>query len=239
MRNLVAHQVEDERLGLALTNHGDLDVGALGPFESLGNEIRAHAVSRLAIDGRDDVPGPDAGAERRGVLVRGNDEDLVGLLLDDHTHAVVAAALVFAHLGIGLGIVEIGVGIEHPEHARDGAVVDRGVGLVAMNGLGVVLFHQSVNVGEGLQAVANLALILGRLRANLALHDGAHSCAHGKEQNQGEKCPAGAWGHKRKVPPDSRCGRAPSKAAQRSLGSEYTTQLFDETGASTGSVRPK
>ena len=82
------------------------------------------------------------------------------------------AALIFAHLGVGLGIVEIGVGVEHAQHAGDGAVVDGAVGLVAVDGLGVVLLHERVDVGKGLEAVAKLALVLRGLRADFALQEG-------------------------------------------------------------------
>ena len=37
--NLVADQVEDQRLGLALANHRDLDLGALGALERLGDLV--------------------------------------------------------------------------------------------------------------------------------------------------------------------------------------------------------
>ena len=67
--------------------------------------------------------------------------------------------LLFAHAGVGLGIVKIGVRIEHPQHAGNGPVVDGDVGLVAVDGLGVVLLHQRVDVGERLQAVAQLAFV--------------------------------------------------------------------------------
>ena len=147
-------------------------------------------------------------ARNEGVPSYGRDDvDLVALLLDDHADAVVVAALVFAHLGIGLGIVEVGVRIEHAQHAGNRAVVDGGVGLVAGDGLGVVLLHQRVHVGEGLQAVADLALVLRGLRAHLALHNAAHDRADGEEKNEAEKCPAGAGSHMREEPPDGRCGR--------------------------------
>ena len=94
------------------------------------------------------------------------------------------------------------VRVEHPQHAGDGAVVDGGVGLVAGDGLGVVLLHQRVDVGEGLQAVAELALVLRRLRADPALQHAAHDGADGEEENHGEKCAAGAGSHRRTEPPD-------------------------------------
>ncbi len=89
------------------------------------------------------------------------------------------AALIFAQAGVGLGIVEVRVRVEHLQHAGDGAVVDGVIGLVAGDGLGVILLYQRVDVGKGLEAVAELALILRGLRADAALQDGAGNGADG------------------------------------------------------------
>ena len=166
-----------------------------GPFQILGDDVGGHAVRRLAVDRRDDVAGTDAGAERRRAFIRRDDVDLVVLLLDHHADAVVVAALIFAHLGVGLGIVEIRVRIEDAQHAGNGAVVDGRVGLVALDGLGVVLLDHRVDVGERLQAVANLAFILRRLGSHPALQKGAGDGAHGEKDDKAEKCPAGGGSH--------------------------------------------
>ena len=62
--------------------------------------------------------------------------------------------LILAHLGVCLGIVKIRVRIKDAQHAGNCPVVDGCVGLVAINGFGVVLLHQRIYVGEGLEAVA-------------------------------------------------------------------------------------
>ena len=103
------------------------------------------------------------------------------------------------------------------------------------DGLGVVLLHQRVHVGEGLQAVADLALVLRRLRPDLALHHAAHNGADGEEENEGEKCPAGAGSHMREEPPDSNCDWRREGASQGSLGLKYTTGLFDADRRTSGS----
>ena len=117
----------------------------------------------------------NAGAEGGRVLIGCDHEDLgfalVILLLDDHTHAVVMAALIFAQAGVGFGIVEVRVGIEHLKHAGNGAVVDGVIGLVASDGLGVVLLYQRVDIGKGLEAVTELALVLRGLRAHTAFQN--------------------------------------------------------------------
>ena len=81
--------------------------------------------------------------------------------------------LLLAHLGVGLGVVEVRVRVQHPQHPWNGAVVDGQIGLVAVDGLGVVLLHHRVDVGEGLQAVAELALVGRRLSPHPVLQDAA------------------------------------------------------------------
>src|SRR5208282_4639370 len=46
---------------------------------------------------------------------------------NNHTHAVVLPALIFPQQGKLSGIEEIRVGIEHPQHARNGALINRPV----------------------------------------------------------------------------------------------------------------
>ena len=50
--NLVADEVEDQRLGLAIANHRDLDMGALGAFERLGDLVGGPAVGGFAVNCR-------------------------------------------------------------------------------------------------------------------------------------------------------------------------------------------
>ena len=152
-RNLVADDGELKRLVGAFAQNGDVDRGSFGPFEQVRDIAGGHVVGGLAIDGDDDVARTDAGAVGGGSDERRDDDDLVVARTDGHTHAVIFAALIFAQQGIGLGIKEIGVRIEHVQHARDGAVVD---GLVRIYRLGVVLFHHVVNSGELVQAVADV-----------------------------------------------------------------------------------
>ncbi len=121
------------------------------------------------------------------------------------------AALVFAQAGVGLGIVEVRVRVEDLQHAGDGAVVDGVVGLVAGDGLGVVLLDQRVDVGEGLQAVAELALVLRGLGADAALENGAGNGTDGEKDGDGEECAAGAGSHRQTEPPDGARGRAPGR----------------------------
>ncbi len=57
MGNFVANEVEDQRLGLAIANHRDLNVRALGAFERLGHLVRSPAVGGFAVDGKIWSPG--------------------------------------------------------------------------------------------------------------------------------------------------------------------------------------
>src|SRR6202041_2833853 len=111
---------------------------------------------------------------------------------DDHADAVVAAALILAHAGVGLGIVKVGVGIEHAQDARNGAIVDGRLGLVAGDGLSVVLVNERIYIGERLEVVAKLALVCGGLSAHIALQHAANDSADAEEENYGEECATGA-----------------------------------------------
>ena len=207
----ISSRTRSKTSGLAWPSRdgGHLHVGSLGAFQRLGHLVRSPAVGGFAVDGGDDVAGVDAGAERGRALVRRDDIDLIALLLDDHADAVIVAALLFAHPGVGLGIVEIGVRVENAEHAGDGPVVDGRVGLVAVDRLGVVLLHQRIDIGERLEAVAKLALVGRGLRAHSALQYAANYGADGEEENYGEECAAGARSHRRTEPPNGECGRGP------------------------------
>jgi len=110
---------------------------------------------------RNDVARADAGAIGRGADERSDDDDFVIARSDRHAHAVVLAALFFAEGGVGLGIEKIGVRIELVQHARDGAVINR---LVGIHRVGIVLLNRFIDIGELLQAVPNVGIAAGRGR---------------------------------------------------------------------------
>ena len=140
----------------------------LGPFEHRGY-LGGVAGRGLAVNRHNDVAGAYARLEGRRPL-KGrehhhvDDAVLVRLRLDGHANAVVVSVLIFAHLGEGLGVVEIGVRVQHMQHAGDGAVVDGLVNLVLVQRLGVVLLDDGVDVGELAQRIAECGLVGGRLR---------------------------------------------------------------------------
>src|SRR5579864_4561346 len=129
--------------------------GPLRPFQQIGYIAGAHVLGRFAIDGDDDVTGVNAsligGSSREGV----DNDDFIVAWADGHTHAVVLAALVFAHQGIRLGIEEVRVWVQRMQHAGDRPVVDR---LVGVYGLGVILFDERINVSELLEAVLDVGV---------------------------------------------------------------------------------
>src|SRR6516165_8725006 len=67
------------------------------------------------------------------------------------------------------------MGIEDAQHARDGTVVNR---LIGIHRLGVVLLHHLVNLGEAADAVADVALVGSRRGAEALAKQHAHTTTH-------------------------------------------------------------
>src|ERR1700737_1305649 len=104
-------------------------MGATRTFEERGYAGSVHALGGFAVNGKDFITGPNAGLVGGGPFKGIEDDDLRltvaigdGLGLDGHADAVVLAMLIFAHLGVGFWIVEVGMRVEDVEHARDGTV---------------------------------------------------------------------------------------------------------------------
>ena len=152
-----------------------------GPFSMLATSSELRLSVDLAIDGGNHVAWTDAGPVGWRSLKRKDHHDLLrgsdSLRLDRHPDAVVLAVLVFAHLRVGLRVIEAGVRIEGAQHPRDGAVVDHLAGLVAGQRIGVILRDQVVDIGEGAKIVAK-----GRIRrCSTALPpSGRSSCRSGR-----------------------------------------------------------
>src|SRR5205814_6288963 len=103
---------------------------------------------------------------------------------DGHADAVVLAALVFAEERVRLGIKEVGVRIEDVQHAGDGAVVDR---LIGIHRLGIVLLDYAVNVSELAQAVAHIGVAAGRGRRSDLLPEQHAEKATGDENKNNQE----------------------------------------------------
>src|SRR5437868_8738323 len=190
--NLVTDDGEFERLIGALAEDSDAHRGSLGPFEQLGNFRRTEVVRRLAIDRHNDVAGMNARAVGRRTHKRSYDNDLVVARADGHADAVILAALCYPKQGIGLGIEEIGMGIEGVEHARDGTVVDR---FVRVYRLSIVLLDDVINLGEGVETVADVSIASCGGGSNPLTKEHSQETTSYEDQNYEEKRATSATNH--------------------------------------------
>src|SRR5258708_33518850 len=152
-RNLVANYGELERFVGTLAKNRDVNRRPLWTLEQVGDITGSHVVGRLAIDRGNNIAGANAGAVCGRAHKRGDDDHLAIARADRHSNAVILSALIFAEQGIRLGIKKIRVRIQHMQHARNGAVVDR---LAGVHRLRVVLLHDVVNLGDLLEAVTDV-----------------------------------------------------------------------------------
>src|SRR5262249_39686949 len=137
----------------ALAQNGDLDRGAFGALQKFGDFAGAQIIGRFAVNRDDDVAGANAGTVGGGAHEGRNYDHLVITRAHLHAHPVVLAALLFAQQGVRLGIKEIGVRIQHAQHAGDGSVVNS---LLGVDGLGVILLNHLVHLGKGAEAVVEV-----------------------------------------------------------------------------------
>src|SRR6202142_4670285 len=156
-RNFVTYDSEFQRLVRAFTQNRNVNGGAFGAFQQVGDVARGHVVSRLAVNRADDVAGMNAGAIRWSTSERRNDDDAIIPRPYRHTHAVIFSALIFAQQRVRLGIEEIRVRIQHMQHAGDGAVVNR---LVRIHRLGIILLDYVIDLGELLQALGDIGVVV-------------------------------------------------------------------------------
>src|ERR1700733_5689778 len=135
----------------------------------------------------------DARLVGRGTGEGINHNHLVVARTDGHAHAVVLAALVFAHQRIGFRIEEIRVRIEGVQHAGDRALID---GLVRVHRLGVVILDKRVDVRELFQAVLDLGVAGNRrLLAGTLGKQNSQEAAGKQKKNHQEKGAAGTTVH--------------------------------------------
>ena len=152
-RNLIAHQRELHRLLHAFARNADVYRRSLRSLQQVGHVRRAHIFGRFPVDRDDHVARMNAGLVGGRSGKRKNHDHFIIARTNGHTHAVIFAALVFAHQRVRLGIEEIRVRIERVQHARNRPVVD---GLIRVHRFGVVVLNQRIDVGELLQAVLNV-----------------------------------------------------------------------------------
>ena len=122
---------EVERRGEAGAGDRDVYGGALGPAEPPSRLVDIHPLGRGAVDGLDDVAGAQADPRRRCALDRRDHGDAAAAHRDDDPDPVERALLVLAHVGVGVGAQEVGVGVEEGQHPVEARVNEVGrVGLL-------------------------------------------------------------------------------------------------------------
>ena len=181
--NLVAHDVELQRLVRALAQNGDANGRSLGAFEQISNIGSTHVVGGLTVDGGNDVAWTNAGSISWRAHERSDDDDFIIARTHRHADPVVLAALFFAEERVGLGIEEIRMGIEGMQHARNRAVID---GFVSVDWLSVVLLDDVEHLGERLQAVPNVGVAVGQWGRSIPLCE-EHAQKAAKDKNQYDK----------------------------------------------------
>ncbi len=154
--------------------------GALGPFEQISHFAGGHIVGGLAIDGHDDVARTDSGPVRGCPGERRNHNDLVVTRAYLHTYAVVTAALLFLQSRVLLWVEKVRVGIEHAQHAGNGTVVDR---LVGVHFFRIVLLDDAVHLRESMHRIAHVGFTVSRCRSGPPEDNSEKTASQNYEKN--------------------------------------------------------
>jgi hypothetical protein len=152
--NLVTGDGELKWFVSTFARDGDANGGILRPFEEISDLAGIHVVSGLAVDGDDHVTRANASTISRRSGERSDHYDFVVTRTHLHANPVILAALVLAKLRVLFGVEEIGVWIQHVQHAGDGAVIN---GFVRVHRVSVILFHDGVDIRERFEIVFGLA----------------------------------------------------------------------------------
>ena len=150
-RDLIANDIESDRLVAAFAPHQDLDRRALavpstGPRLSVVFRLSVFLPLTSMITSPGRMPALYAGDPLNGAM----HDRLAVAALHRHADAVVVAALFVAQRLEIVGIEEVGVRIERPQHPRDRAFID---GLVRLQLIGEILLDDVVDFGECLEAL--------------------------------------------------------------------------------------
>ncbi len=143
--NFIAGNGKHERVGVAFTSDGDFYDGALGTFEEVSHFAGGESIGDLFVDFDDDVTGAKACVIGRSADVGRHDDSAIFAGSDDHADAVVFAALIFTEKSELASVEEIGVGVEHAQHAGDGTLIDD---LVDIDRESVIGLDDIENFGE-------------------------------------------------------------------------------------------
>src|SRR5690348_17968666 len=136
-RNLIANQCYRDRLGPTFTIEQNMDWRSLGAFEQVRDLGRGEARAIFVVDREDNVAGADTCFCGGRAFERRKHHRLLFARLDDHTDAIIFAFLIFAKESVSLWIEEIGVRIEHMQHAGNRTVVNH---FVSIDGIRVIRF---------------------------------------------------------------------------------------------------
>ena len=160
--------------------------GALGAFEEVGHFAGGETVGGLLINFGDDVTGAEPSIVSGSANVRRHDDSVILAGSHDHADAIIFAALIFAKEGELASVKEIGMRIEHAQHARDGALIDN---LVDIDGQGIVGLNNIEDLGE----VDDRSLVIVGIRGSSAdgrAIDGAESGREGEDDDDDYKSTA-------------------------------------------------
>src|SRR5208337_3647889 len=113
--------------------------------EHVGDFTGGEAVGGLVVHLDDDIAGAEASLIGGRADVGRDDDGVVFAGSDDHADAIIFAVLIFLEEGELAGIEEIGVRVEHTEHAGDGALIDD---LVSVHVIGIVGLDDVENRSE-------------------------------------------------------------------------------------------
>ena len=148
-RDLVANDVELQRLFSALASHRYLHVRPTTSTQQVSNFRSREVVGALIVNLDQHVAGAKPSFICRRSTEGRDDDGLAVARADRHADAVIVTLLIVTQRLEIFGIEEIRVWIQRSEHARDGAFVD---GLVGTHLVGEVVLYRLVYLGELLDA---------------------------------------------------------------------------------------
>ncbi len=147
--DLIPNDVKHHRLLDPFPRHRDLDRGAFRTLQQIGNLGGIEIIGWRGADHDDHVTGFQSRFVRRRPDERRHDDGFAVAALHRHADAIIMTALFLTETFQILGIEEVGMGIERPQHLRDRTLVNR---LVGAHGVREVLLDRRVDLRERFHA---------------------------------------------------------------------------------------
>ena len=144
-----ARQGDDQRLGFALADHGERDLGAGLAAHALDRIVQRQALDRGVVQLDDQVAAFNAGLEGRRILDRRDHLDEAVFHADLDAEAAEFALRADLQFLEGIGVEIGGMRIEAGEHAVDGF----GDELLVVHRLDIVALDLAEDLGEGAQVI--------------------------------------------------------------------------------------